>query len=138
MWSLRNACVGCKRKHNGHLNWNRLAYVRLECDTFVIGDIVSWACASACDTDGIDCSICTVELSLDKFAVNSWPFCIIIAHRIWSLILVLYWLVWDDGGVAIRLLDDSESKSLEINSTAAPTWKERKIKIKIRKRMEIF
>lgn len=131
MCSLRNACEGCKRKHNGHLNWNRLAGVRVESGTFDIGDIVSWAWA--CDTDVVDGCVCPGGCCLGSLAVKSWVFCIIIAHRIRSLIL--YWLVCVDVGDVMRLpnLGNTfcELAWKRSNSMVAPTWRERERKLKM-------
>lgn len=129
MCSLRNACEVWKRKHNGHLNCNKLA--RLQNGTFGIGDTVSWAW----DTDGIDCGICTVDLCFGNFAANSWVFCINIAHRIWSWIL--HWFVCA-GAIGTVWLLDLENESRELawdgsNSTAVPMWKERKVKMLIKR-----
>lgn len=135
IWSLRNACEVWKRKHNGHLNCDKLA--RLESGTFDIGDTVSWAWA--CDTDTIDGCVCTDDLCLGNFAANSWVFCINIAHRIWSLTML--WLACIDAVGTVRLLDlENESREFawdESNSTAVPIWKERKVKILIGERKEM-
>lgn len=133
MWSLRNACEGCKRKHNGHLNWSKLGCVRLESDKFGIG----WL--RACDTNGVVCCNDTAGRGFDNFAVNSCVFCII-AHRNWSQRLPWF----DCAGIwgAMGLLDlEHESrepawKYFNSNGPAAPTWKERKVKIGIRHRVD--
>lgn len=133
MWSLRNACEVWSTKHNGHLNCVKLA--RLESDTFAVGDSAIWAC----DTDGIDCCICAADLVLGNFAANSWVFWINIAHRIWSL--TLHWLDCAGAMGTVRLLDlKNESREHAWNGsnlTAAPMWKERKVKISIREGMEM-